>query len=137
MNSFFLNKTNQVIIGIVVVVALVAGIFMMTNNSTMSDQIAMAGDRVFVNYTGTLENGAKFDSSYDNGAPIDFILGTGAVIKGWDEGIVGMQVGEKKKLVITPDKAYGAQQITDGQGNIVIPANATLTFDVELVSIER
>ena len=99
---------------------------------------AQKDDVVWVHYTGKLENGKKFDSSFDrrdeqgDPQPIKFHLGAGNVIKGWDEGIVGMKVGEKRQLVIPPTLAYGAS----GAGD-VIPANATLTFDVELVGIYR
>lgn len=138
MTPFFSNTRNLSIIGIIAVLALIVGITMAVNNSSsMSEQTAVAGDRVFVHYTGTLENGQKFDSSVDRGVPIDFILGRGEVIKGWDDGIAGMKVGDKKHLVIPADKAYGAQGITDGQGNVIIPGGATLIFDVELVKIER
>ena len=94
-----------------------------------SGTIAVAGKMVTVHYTGTLEDGKKFDSSRDPGrTPIEFKLGAGMVIKGWDEGIAGMKVGEKRKLTIPPALAYGAQ------GRLpVIPSNATLLFDVELI----
>lgn len=92
---------------------------------------AVAGKTVFVNYTGTLENGTKFDSSYDRGEPIDFVLGTGRVIKGWDMGIAGMKVGGKRRLVIPAALAYGNQAVGG-----VIPANAVLVFEVELVGVK-
>jgi peptidylprolyl isomerase len=88
------------------------------------------GDVVSVHYRGTLEDGTEFDSSYSRGEPINFSLGTGMVIPGWDEGIGLMRVGGKAKLVIPPELAYGEQ----GAGE-VIPPNATLIFDVELVDI--
>lgn len=94
---------------------------------------AKAGDNVSVNYTGRLADGTKFDSSYDRNQPIQFQLGTGQVIKGWDEGIAGMKVGEKRKLIIPPDLAYGP----DGTPGGPIPPNATLYFDVELVAISH
>ncbi len=96
-----------------------------------SGQEAKTGDTVSVNYTGWLADGTKFDSSYDRNQAFDFTLGAGDVIKGWDEGVVGMKVGGKRKLVIPPDLAYGA-----GGYPPVIPANATLTFEVDLVAIK-
>ena len=94
---------------------------------------ARVGDNVSVLYTGKLQDGTEFDSSAKHGnEPIEFILGKGMVIKGWDEGIQGMQVGEKRTLVIPPSLGYGEQ----GAGG-VIPPNATLTFEVELVGVRR
>lgn len=92
---------------------------------------AQDGDIVLVHYVGTLDNGTKFDSSYDNGQPIKFTLGQGNVIKGWDQGLVGMVVGEKRRLVIPPSLGYGDK----AQGPI--PANSTLHFDVELIGLVR
>ena len=93
---------------------------------------ASAGQTVVVHYRGTLENGKQFDASYDRVTPFSFPLGAGRVIKGWDEGVVGMKVGGKRKLVIPPDLAYGSR----GAGG-VIPPNATLTFEVELLDITK
>jgi peptidylprolyl isomerase len=91
---------------------------------------AKSGDHVFVNYRGRLQaTGAQFDSSYDRGQPIDFVLGAGNVIPGWDEGLVGLKVGGKRQLIIPPALGYGAA----GAGPI--PPNSTLVFDVELMDI--
>lgn len=90
--------------------------------------VAKAGMTVSVHYTGTLENGTKFDSSLDRGEPIQFVLGSGQVIPGWEEGIAGMKIGEKRKLIIPYKLAYGEQGSPP-----VIPPKATLIFDVELV----
>ncbi len=91
---------------------------------------ATNGATVIVNYTGTLTNGTKFDSSYDHGQPFSFTLGQGQVIKGWDLGVLGMKVGGKRQLIIPPDLAYGAQAVGP------IPANSTLQFEIELVKVQ-
>ena len=91
---------------------------------------AKTGSEVTVNYVGTLENGTKFDSSYDRGTPYPFTLGARQVILGWEEGILGMKVGGKRRLVIPPNLAYGSQVYGP------IPANSTLIFDVELLDVK-
>lgn len=92
---------------------------------------AVAGKKVTVNYAGTLENGTKFDSSYDRGTPFSFNLGAGEVIQGWDQGVAGMKVGGKRKLTIPSSLGYGER----GAG-AAIPPNATLIFEVELLKVE-
>jgi FKBP-type peptidyl-prolyl cis-trans isomerase FkpA len=89
------------------------------------------GKTVKVHYTGWLADGKEFDSSLDLGEPIQFVLGSGRVIPGWDEGVAGMKVGGKRQLRIPPELGYGAR----GAGP-TIPPNATLIFDVQLVSVK-
>jgi len=91
---------------------------------------AKAGKSVSVHYTGTLTNGKKFDSSRDRHETFDFQLGAGMVIKGWDQGVVGMKVGGRRKLTVPPELGYGA-----GGYPPVIPPNSTLIFDIELVEV--
>jgi len=96
-----------------------------------SGKMAEAGMNVSVHYTGWLTDGTKFDSSVDRGQPFVFQLGSGQVIKGWDEGVKGMRIGGKRKLTIPPDMGYGDR----GAGG-VIPPGATLVFDVELLDVK-
>ncbi len=91
---------------------------------------AVAGKSVSVNYLGTLTDGTKFDSSYDRNQPFEFKLGGGQVIQGWDQGVAGMKVGGKRKLVIPASLGYGAQ------ANGSIPANSTLVFEIELLAVK-
>jgi len=89
-----------------------------------------AGDKIDVHYRGTLESdGTEFDASYNRGQPLSFVVGKGQVIKGWDQGLLDMCPGEKRKLTIQPDWAYGARAMGP------IPANSVLVFETELVSI--
>ncbi|KAB7496480.1 Peptidyl-prolyl cis-trans isomerase FKBP2 [Armadillidium nasatum] len=90
------------------------------------------GDLLHMHYMGKLEDGTEFDSSYERGQPLSFTLGSGQVIKGWDQGLIGMCEGEKRKLVIPSDLGYGSSGAPPK-----IPGDATLIFEVELVKIEQ
>ncbi len=145
------NKSSTITI-IILIILVVGGVYFLNqkektmNTNTENDKasavdavennkVAENGDVIIVNYTGTLENGTKFDSSYDRGEPFGFILGKGMVIKGWDEGLVGAKKGDKKHLVVTGDKAYGDQEIKGADGKVLIPKNATLVFDLEVLEV--
>ena len=102
-----------------------------TTKEGTGDRVVKSGDHIFVHYTGKLTDGTVFDSSVTRGTPFDFTIGQGMVIQGWEQGLLGMKVGEKRTLTIPSDLGYGAR----GAG-AAIPPNATLIFDVELVSIK-
>jgi FKBP-type peptidyl-prolyl cis-trans isomerase len=152
------EKSMNIILAVIIVLVVVGGLVFISINkkvnmassndetnkvvdnvpdTTVSEaQVAKAGDHVFMNYTGRLENGKVFDSNVDpkfnHVEPFGFNLGAGEVIPGWDKGIVGMKVGEKKTLTISPEDGYGAAGHPP-----VIPPNSTLIFDVELLSISK
>ena len=90
------------------------------------------GQIVVVHYTGWLTNGKKFDSSVDRGEPFEFNIGVGQVSQGWDQGVLTMKVGGKRKLTIPPELAYGDRDVGGG----LIPANSTLVFEVELLDLK-
>ena len=95
-----------------------------------SGQAAKSGDTVTVDYVGTFENGTKFDSSIDRGTPFSFVLGQNRVIQGWELGVLGMKVGEKRKLTIPPELGYGNQDVGP------IPADTVLIFEIDLLKID-
>lgn len=120
---------------VIVVIGVLVFVTINNKNTMPEEQIAKVGDTVSMNYTGTLENGTVFDSNVDpkfgHVEPFIFKLGAGQVISGWDKGIAGMKVGEKKSLRIPPEDAYGE----NGVGPI--PPNSTLIFEVELLEIKK
>lgn len=144
------NRNMRIIaIAVVVVMAISAVAYILAKRGNTGSEIRTAsglkyvelvegtgatpqrGQTVTVHYTGTLENGKKFDSSVDRGTPSDFRIGVGAVIKGWDEGLMSMKVGGKRKLIIPPNLGYGAMGRPPD-----IPGNSTLLFDVELIGVK-
>lgn len=98
---------------------------------------AAFGDTLYLHYVGQLESGDTFDSSTHSSQPFTVILGSGSTIAGWDIGLVGMQEGGTRRLVIPPELAYGSQEIRAQGGAVLIPANSTLVFDVVLLHVER
>merc|ERR1712139_63753 len=106
------------------------GVEVVTTNPGDGKTFPQKGDKLTMHYTGTLENGQKFDSSRDRGQPFQFQIGIGQVIRGWDEGVMQMSVGQRAELKISSDFGYGSA----GAGG-VIPPNADLLFDVELLKI--
>ncbi len=138
------NKKSMWVWVLIVVVVVAGLVYISINNRKenndntpmeQNEMVAKAGDRVSMNYTGMLTDGTVFDSNVDpkfnHVMPFEFNLGAGEVIAGWDKGITGMKVGEKKRLEIAPEDGYGAGGVPG-----VIPANATLIFDVELIAIQ-
>lgn len=97
---------------------------------------AQPGKLVAVHYTGKLQDGTVFDSSLARGTPFEFPLGQGMVIAGWEEGVKGMKIGGKRTLTIPAAMGYGSQDVTDPSGKVIIPANSTLFFDVELIGVK-
>ncbi|KAH7120025.1 hypothetical protein B0J11DRAFT_73716 [Dendryphion nanum] len=122
------------------ILALIPAAFAIINNEHLKTEVTVekectrktvAGDKVNVHYRGTLESdGSEFDASYNRGQPLSFVVGNGQVIKGWDQGLLDMCPGEKRKLTIQPDWAYGSRGVGP------IPANSVLIFETELVSID-
>ncbi|HAV11125.1 MAG TPA: peptidylprolyl isomerase [Candidatus Moranbacteria bacterium] len=107
------------------------GLKIETTQEGSGEQMVTSGDMISVHYTGKLENGTVFDSSVERGTPFEFQIGQGMVIAGWEQGLLGMKVGEKRTLTIPAEMGYGSRGAAG-----VIPPNATLIFDVELVSIK-
>jgi len=126
-------KNNLLVWVVVIALFVVAVVYFGIRGSA---KVATAGDLVSVNYTGKLADGTVFDSNVDEKfghvAPFQFVLGAKQVIPGWDEGLLGMKVGEKKSLVVPPEKGYGEAGVPG-----LIPSNATLYFDVELLEIKK
>jgi len=129
---FFSNKNKKVEENIVPInnIQTIEGMKIETLKQGTGEEIKN-GDKATVHYVGTLEDGTKFDSSLDRNQPFSFVLGAGQVIRGWDLGVLGMKVGEKRKLTIPSDLGYGSAGIGP------IPPNATLIFEVELLGINQ
>ena len=125
---------DNIYVWALIVILFIGGLIFLTTK--MKTQVAIAGDLVSVNYTGKLADGSVFDSNVDpkfgHVEPFQFTLGAGQVIPGWEKGILGMKVGEKKSLVISPEDAYGEFGVPG-----IIPGGATLYFDVELLAIKK
>lgn len=107
------------------------GLEIKTTQEGTGERVVKSGDNISVHYTGKLTDGTKFDSSVDRGTPFEFQIGQGMVIQGWEQGLLGMKVGEKRTLTIPSELGYGSRGAAG-----VIPPNATLIFDVELISIK-
>jgi len=119
-----MQKRCYIILAIIAGIAAGAILFFVFRDKSAKD-----GDLLTVHYVGTLQDGTKFDSSIDRGQPFQFTLGAGKVIKGWDKGLLGMKVGEKRTLTIQPEDGYGSQAVGP------IPANSVLIFEIELLKI--
>src|SRR6056297_2923144 len=137
---------NKILITVIVIFLIGGGYYYFQNNQTKtmeqqnletivleegSGDPAQAKDKLTVHYTGYLEDGTKFDSSYDRNNPFVFTLGIGQVIQGWDKGMEGIKVGEKRKIIIRSHLGYGETGMKNQLGDYIIPPNATLIFEVE------
>ena len=135
---------NKILVSIVTILVIIGSYFLYKQSTNIMEkeltievltegtgEPAKVKDKITVHYTGWLEDGTKFDSSLDRGLEFIFTLGIGQVIQGWDEGMLGAKVGEKRKLTIPSALAYGE----DGMGSI-IPPNSTLIFEVEIINIQ-
>jgi FKBP-type peptidyl-prolyl cis-trans isomerase len=142
---------NKILITVIVIFLIGGGYYYFQNNQTKtmeqqnletivleegSGDPAQVKDKLTVHYTGYLEDGTKFDSSYDRNNPFVFTLGIGQVIQGWDKGMEGVKVGEKRKIIIPSHLAYGEEGMKNQLGDYIIPPNATLTFEVEILKIQ-